>query len=107
MSLIAIPAVTAGRRARLDPLAWLAAGKITVACLLGSSFLIPADPGRGGSGSHIGIELTEWPAFTHPVATSYGAYRETVGDLGMDMAGAALGAITLWSTGRAATAFDR
>jgi hypothetical protein len=29
MSLIAIPAVTAGRRARIDPLTWLAAGKIT------------------------------------------------------------------------------
>jgi hypothetical protein len=55
----------------------------------------------------IGIELTEWTAFTHPVATGYGAYRDTVGDLGMDMAGVALGAITLWSTGRAATAFDR
>ena len=29
----------------------------------------------------IGIELTEWTAFTHPVATGYGAYRDTVGDL--------------------------
>jgi hypothetical protein len=55
----------------------------------------------------IGIELTEWTAFTHPVATGYGAYRDTIGDLGMDVAGAALGAITLWLTGRAAAAFDR
>ena len=37
----------------------------------------------------IGIELTEWTAFTHPVATGYGAYRDTIGDLGMDVAGAA------------------
>jgi hypothetical protein len=55
----------------------------------------------------IGIELTEWTAFTHPVATGYGAYRDTIGDLGMDVAGAALGAITLWLTGFAAAAFDR
>jgi hypothetical protein len=33
--------------------------------------------------------------------------RDTVGDLGMDVAGAALGAIALWLTGCAATAFDR
>jgi uncharacterized membrane protein YjdF len=204
MSLIAIPAITAGRRQRLDPLAWLAAGKITVACLLVSSFVVPAAGGFHGQAlwlrgvvypvglivlpliwaargrgryplaadayllvpfafdaagnslglygridnfdnfSHlvgtvaltgfagallatrsadrlvtilaaagvaamlgIGIELTEWTAFTHPVATGYGAYRDTVGDLGMDVAGAALGAITLWLTSRAATAFDR
>jgi hypothetical protein len=201
MSLIAIPAVTAGRRARIDPLAWLAAGKITVACLLASSFVMPAAGGfhgqalwlRGlvypiglivlpliwaarGRGRYplvadayllvpfacdaagnslglygridnfahlvgtvaltgfagallatrsadrlitilaaagvaamlgIGIELTEWTAFTHPVATGYGAYRDTIGDLGMDVAGAALGAITLWLTGFAAAAFDR
>jgi hypothetical protein len=43
----------------------------------------------------IGIELAEWTAFTHPVATGYGAYRDTVGDLGMDVAGAALGAAAL------------
>jgi hypothetical protein len=54
----------------------------------------------------IGIELTEWTAFTHPVATGYGAYRDTVGDLFMDVAGAALGAFTLWLTSRAATPFD-
>jgi hypothetical protein len=35
------------------------------------------------------------------------AYRDAVGDLFMDVAGAALGAITLWLTGRAASAFDR
>ena len=55
----------------------------------------------------IGIELTEWTAFTHPVATGYGAYRDTIGDLGMDVAGAALGAAALWLTGRFSTAFDR
>ena len=171
MSLIAIPAVTADRRQRVDPLAWLAAGKITVACLLASSFVVPAAGGFHGQAlwlrgvvypvglivlpliwaargrgryplaadayllvpfafdaagnslglygridnfdnfSHlvgtvaltgfagallatrsadrlvtilaaagvaamlgIGIELTEWTAFTHPVATGYGAY---------------------------------
>jgi hypothetical protein len=35
-------------------------------------------------------ELTEWTAFTHPVATGYSAYRDTIGNLGMDVAGAAL-----------------
>jgi hypothetical protein len=55
----------------------------------------------------IGIELTEWTAFTHSVATGYGAYRDTVGDLAMDVAGAALGAVALWLTGPAATALDR
>ena len=203
MSLIAIPAITAGRRQRLDPLAWLAAGKITVACLLASSFVVPAAGGFHGQAlwlrgvvypvgllvlpliwaargrnryplaadayllvpfafdaagnslglygridnfdnfSHlvgtlaltgfagallagrstdrlvtilaagvaamlgIGIELTEWTAFTHPVATGYGAYRDTIGDLGMDVAGAALGAAALWLTGRLSAAFDR
>ena len=48
MSLIAIPAVTAVRRQRLDPVAWLAAGKITVACLLASSFVVPAAGGFHG-----------------------------------------------------------
>jgi len=52
-------------------------------------------------------ELTEWTAFTHPVATGYSAYRDTIVALGMDVAGAALGAATLWLTGREATAFDR
>jgi hypothetical protein len=204
MSLVAIPAVTADRRTRLDPITWLAAGKITVACLLAASFVVPAAGGFHGQAlwlrgvvypfgrivlpaiwtargrgryplladayllapfafdaagnslglygrvhnfdnfSHlvgtvaltgfagamratpsadrrvtilaaagvatmlgIGVELTEWTAFTHPVATGYGAYRDTVGDLGMDVAGAALGAIALWLTGPAATAFDR
>jgi uncharacterized membrane protein YjdF len=204
MSLSAITAVTATRRPRLDPLAWLTAGKICVACLLASSFVVPAAGGFHGQAlwlrgvvypvglivlpliwaarghgryplaadaylvvpfafdaagnslglygridnfdnfSHlvgtlaltgfagallatrgadrlvtilaaagvagmlgIGIELTEWTAFTHPVATGYGAYRDTVGDLFMDVAGAALGAFTLWLTSRAATPFDR
>jgi hypothetical protein len=40
----------------------------------------------------IGIEVCEWTAFQHPVATGYGAYRDTIGDLGMDLAGALLGA---------------
>ena len=44
----------------------------------------------------IGIELAEWTAFTHPVATGYGAYRDTVGDLAMDVVGAALGALAVW-----------
>jgi hypothetical protein len=48
MSLIAIPAITAGRRQRLDPLVWLAAGKITIACLLASSFVVPAAGGFHG-----------------------------------------------------------
>jgi len=43
----------------------------------------------------IGIELAEWTAFTHPVATGYGAYRDTIGDLAMDVAGVAVGALTL------------
>ena len=43
----------------------------------------------------IGIELAEWTAFTHPVATGYGAYRDTIGDLAMDVAGATFGALTL------------
>jgi len=43
----------------------------------------------------IGIELAEWTAFTHPVATGYGAYRDTIGDLAMDIAGAAVGALAL------------
>ncbi|HVI18724.1 MAG TPA: hypothetical protein VM712_10115 [Gaiellales bacterium] len=204
MSLIAIPAVTASRRLRLDPLAWLTAGKVTVGCVLASSFVVPAAGGFHGQAlwlrgvvypigltvlpliwaargrgrypmaadayllvpfafdaagntlglygridnfdnfSHlvgtvaltgfagallatrgadrlvtilaaagaaalfgIGIELTEWTSFTHPVATGYGAYRDTIGDLGMDVAGAALGAVALCLTGRAATAFDR
>jgi hypothetical protein len=43
----------------------------------------------------IGIELCEWTAFAHPAATGYGAYRDTVGDLAMDVAGAAIGALSL------------
>jgi hypothetical protein len=43
----------------------------------------------------IGIELAEWTAFAHPVATGYGAYRDTIGDLFMDIAGVALGGLTL------------
>ena len=49
----------------------------------------------------IGIELAEWTAFTHPVATGYGAYRDTVGDLAMDVAGSALGALALLRLGTA------
>src|SRR5262245_21869906 len=41
----------------------------------------------------IGIELAEWSAFAHPAASGYGAYRDTIGDLAMDVAGAALGAL--------------
>jgi len=48
MSLIAIPAVTASRRLRLDPLAWLTAGKVTVGCVLASSFVVPAAGGFHG-----------------------------------------------------------
>ena len=40
----------------------------------------------------LGIELCEWTAFQHPAATGYAAYRDTIGDLGMDAAGALLGA---------------
>ena len=43
----------------------------------------------------IGIEVCEWTAFQHPVATGFSAYRDTVGDLAMDAAGAFLGAITI------------
>jgi hypothetical protein len=43
----------------------------------------------------VGIELAEWTAFAHPVATGYSAYRDTIGDLAMDVAGAGLGAISL------------
>src|SRR6476469_6958397 len=48
MSLTAIPTITAHRQPRLDPLAWLAAGKITVACLLASSFVVPVAGGFHG-----------------------------------------------------------
>ena len=48
----------------------------------------------------IGIELAEWTAFSHPVATGFGAYRDTIGDLGMDAAGAIIGAAMLALTGR-------
>lgn len=48
----------------------------------------------------IGIELAEWTAFSHPVATGFGAYRDTIGDLGMDAAGAIVGAALLALTGR-------
>jgi hypothetical protein len=47
----------------------------------------------------IGIELVEWKAFAHPVATGFGAYRDTIGDLGMDAAGAIVGAAVLALTG--------
>jgi hypothetical protein len=43
----------------------------------------------------IGIELAEWTAFAHPVATGFGAYRDTIGDLAMDIAGCGLGASVL------------
>jgi hypothetical protein len=43
----------------------------------------------------IGIELAEWTAFAHPVATGFAAYRDTVGDLAMDIAGCGLGAALL------------
>ena len=43
----------------------------------------------------IGIELAEWTAFAHPVATGFGAYRDTIGDLAMDIAGCGLGAALL------------
>jgi hypothetical protein len=33
------------------------------------------------------IELVEWVAFSHPVATGFVAYRDTVGDLAMDALG--------------------
>jgi hypothetical protein len=48
----------------------------------------------------ISIELAEWTAFSHPVATGFGAYRDTIGDLGMDAAGAIIGAGMLALTGR-------
>lgn len=48
----------------------------------------------------IGIELAEWCAFAHPAETGYGAYRDTVGDLAMDVAGAALGALLVSISGR-------
>ena len=43
----------------------------------------------------IGIEVAEWTAFSHPVATGFAAYRDTVGDLAMDGAGSILGACLL------------
>jgi uncharacterized membrane protein YjdF len=43
----------------------------------------------------IGIELCEWTALAHPVATGYGAYRDTVGDLAMDVAGMLAGGLSL------------
>jgi hypothetical protein len=36
------------------------------------------------------IELVEWAAFTHPAATGFAAYRDTVGDLAMDTLGCVL-----------------
>jgi hypothetical protein len=38
------------------------------------------------------IELVEWVTFSHPVATGFVAYRDTVGDLAMDALGCVLGA---------------
>jgi uncharacterized membrane protein YjdF len=43
----------------------------------------------------IGIELAEWTAFAHPAVTGFAAYRDTIGDLAMDIAGCGLGAALL------------
>ena len=52
-----------------------------------------------GGGVFLGvmIELVEWVAFSHPVATGYVAYRDTVGDLAMDALGCvAAGVVVAW-----------
>jgi hypothetical protein len=49
----------------------------------------------GGLAIGIAIELFEFAVFTHPSATGLGAYQDTVGDLAMDIAGAAIAATTL------------
>ncbi len=46
----------------------------------------------GGLFIGIAIELFEFAVFKHPSATGLGAYQDTIGDLAMDMLGAAIAA---------------
>jgi hypothetical protein len=49
----------------------------------------------GGLFIGVAIELFEFAVFKHPSATGLGAYQDTVGDLAMDMLGAALAAAAI------------
>lgn len=49
----------------------------------------------GGLAIGIAIELFEFAVFKHPSATGLGAYQDTVGDLAMDMLGAAIAAAAI------------
>jgi len=49
----------------------------------------------GGLWIGIAIELFEFAVFTHPSASGLGAYQDTVGDLAMDMLGAAIAAVAI------------
>jgi hypothetical protein len=49
----------------------------------------------GGLFIGVGIELVEFALFSHTQATGLSAYNDTIGDLAMDMAGAALAAAVI------------
>ncbi len=49
----------------------------------------------GGLSIGIAIEVFEFAVFKHPSATGLGAYQDTVGDLAMDVLGAAIAAAAL------------
>src|SRR5437879_2003868 len=61
----------------------------------GDRLLVAAAAAGVASMLAIGIEVAEWTAFAHPVGTGFQAYRDTIGDLAMDVAGVALGGLAL------------